>query len=255
MPPGIVLGLACLFLRDPRRHATKRNSTEPAAAHDWKHYSQLARIPSYVINTLAMAAMTFALGALAFWMPRYVCNFRREDLPPGVESSLGRVTMIFGGITVLAGISATLIGGWLGDRLRGRWSGSYFLVSGVGMLVGTPLLLLMLITPFPAAWALIFLAEFCLLLNTGPANAVLANVTQPSIRASAFAINIFLIHLLGDAISPPLVGWITGLAGGNMNFGFAAVSAATALSGLLWLTGIRYLAADTAAVGEVDEPG
>ena len=136
--------------------------------------------------------------------------------------------MIFGGITVLAGISATLIGGWLGDRLRRRWSGSYFLVSGVGMLVGTPLLLLMLITPFPAAWGLIFLAEFCVLLNTGPANAVLANVTQPAIRASAFAINIFLIHLLGDAISPPLVGWITGLAGGNMNFGFAAVSAATA---------------------------
>ena len=122
------------------------------------------------------------------------------------------------------------------------------------MLVGTPIFLLMLITPFPAAWGLIFLAEFCLLLNTGPANAVLANVTQPAIRASAFAINIFLIHLLGDAISPPLVGWITGLAGGNMNFGFAAVSAATALSGVLWLSGIRFLAADTAAVGEADEP-
>ena len=105
------------------------------------------------------------------------------------------------------------------------------------MLVGTPSFCWCWSRRFPTAWGLIFLAEFCLLLNNGPANAVLANVTQPAIRASAFAINIFLIHLLGDAISPSLVGWITGLAGGNMNIGFAAVSVAMALSGVLWMFG------------------
>jgi MFS transporter, Spinster family, sphingosine-1-phosphate transporter len=254
MPPGILLGLACLFIRDPR-HFTK-TKTAPATAtpsYGLKEYAQLARIPSYVINTLAMAAMVFALGAVAFWMPSYVFKFRREDLPPDVEPSLERVNMIFGAVTVIAGITATLIGGWLGDKLRGRFSGSYFLVSGIGMLVGTPLFLLVLVTPFPAAWGLIFVTEFCLLLNTGPANAVLANVTRPTIRSSAFAINIFLIHLLGDAVSPPLVGWITDLAGGNMNAGFAVVSVAIAISGVLWLSGTRFLAADTAAVVKAGE--
>ncbi len=253
VPPGILLGLVCLLIRDPRRSAPGA-LVDHTATRGLREYAALSRIPSYTINTLAMAAMVFALGAVAFWMPDYVFKFRREDLPPGVEPSLGRVTTYFGGITVLAGLTATLFGGWLGDKLRSRWSGSYFLVSGIGMLLGTPLFLLVLVTPFPAAWGLIFLTEFCLLLNTGPANAVLANVTQPAIRASAFAINIFLIHLLGDAVSPPMVGRISDLAGGNMNVGFAAVSVAMAISGLLWLAGVRFLGADTAAVGEANEP-
>jgi len=254
LPPGILLGLVCLAMRDPRQHlAATGQPAPPVANHSLADYASLARIPSYVINTLGMAAMVFALGAVAFWMPNYIYRFRREDLPPGVEPSLERVNMIFGAITVTAGITATLFGGWLGDKLRARWSGSYFLVSGIGMLVGTPIFLLVLVTPFPTAWGLIFLTEFCLLLNTGPANAVLANVTRPAIRSSAFAINIFLIHLLGDAVSPSLVGWITDLAGGNMNVGFTAVTVAIALSGVLWIAGARFLAADTAAAAEVGE--
>ena len=31
-------------------------------------------------------------------------------------------------------------------------------------------------------------------------------MTHPSIRATGFALNILVIHLLGDAISPPIVG-------------------------------------------------
>jgi hypothetical protein len=122
------------------------------------------------------------------------------------------------------------------------------------MLIGTPLFLLVLVTPFPAAWMLIFVAEFCLFLNTGPANAALANVTRPEIRSSAFAINIFLIHLLGDAISPPLVGQINGWYKGNMNIGFAAVSVAIAASGFFWLAGARFLQRDTAAASAGDAP-
>jgi MFS transporter, Spinster family, sphingosine-1-phosphate transporter len=251
LPPGILLGLVCLVMRDPRQHAAASQPAAPVANHSLEDYASLARIPSYVINTLAMAAMVFALGAVAFWMPSYIYGFRREDLPLDVEPSLQRINMIFGGITVTAGITATLFGGWLGDKLRARWSGSYFLVSGIGMLIGTPIFLLVLVTPFPTAWGLIFLTEFCLLLNTGPANAVLANVTRPSIRSSAFAINIFLIHLLGDAVSPSLVGWVTDLAGGNMNVGFTAVTVAIALSGVLWIAGAKFLAADTAAAAEI----
>src|SRR5213078_2879237 len=134
------------------------------------------------------------------------------------------------GITVLTGLSATLLGGYLSDRLRVRWPGSYFTVSGVSMLIGFPVLLLVLVVPFPWTWGLIFIAEFCLFLNTGPTNTILANVTHPAVRASAFALTILIIPALGDTISPPLIGWISGLArspahpGGNMNAGFLVVA-------------------------------
>jgi MFS family permease len=58
-----------------------------------------------------------------------------------------------------------------------------------------------------------FLAEFFLFLNTGPLNTVIVNVTRPAIRAMAFAVNIFFIHALGDAISPTILGRLSDIWG------------------------------------------
>jgi hypothetical protein len=114
------------------------------------------------------------------------------------------------------------------------------------MLAGFPCFLLFLYTPsFPLAWVPLTLAVFCLFFNTGPTNTILANVTHPSIRASAFAINIFVIHLLGDVISPPILGLLIGKED-NYNLAFIVVSAAVLIGGVFWLMGMRFLAEDTA---------
>lgn len=242
VPPGIALGIAALMMKDPGR-----GSGDGAATHRnarLRDYLVLAHTPSYVLNTLGMTAMTFAVGGMAFWMPTYISEFRGLNNPAEVSTT-------FGAITVVGGILGTLLGGLLGDWLIARWPGSYFLVSGTGMLLAFPFFLAALYVPFPYAWGLIFVTELCVFLNTGPSNAALANVTPPAIRASAFAVNIFLIHLLGDAISPPLIGWVSGQFRDasnqdNMNAGFLCVSAAILLSGVTWLFASRYLAHDTA---------
>jgi hypothetical protein len=95
-------------------------------------------------------------------------------------------------------------------------------------------------------WVCIFMACFALFFNTGPTNTILANVTHPQIRASAFALNIFLIHALGDAVSPAIIGGIADHW--SLQAGFLAVSAFVFLGGLLWLWGMRYLERDTARV-------
>src|SRR5262249_15626894 len=124
-----------------------------------------------------------------------------------------------------------------------RYSGSYFLVSGCAMILGFPMILGFLYLPFPWAWIFVFLTVFCLFFNTGPTNTILANVTHPSVRASAFALNILIIHALGDAISPPLIGYIAGLT--SRDVGFIVVSTLMLVGGLLWLWGTRYLQRDT----------
>src|SRR5258708_32577446 len=168
---------------------------------------------------------------------------------------LGNVNFIFGAIVVVAGLSATLLGGIAGDKLRDRFPGSYFLVSGAAMLVGFPLSIAMLYVPFPWAWIFIFLACFCLFFNTGPTNTVLANVTHPAMRASAFALNILIIHALGDVISPLVIGAITDATGKNMNIAFLCVSAMIFVGGLIWLWGARYLQRDTALATKRLDPG
>jgi len=239
-PPGLMLGALCLFMREPRRGEADGSQRREAQAklHD---YLRLFKIPSYVVNTLAMTAMTFAIGGLSFWIPSYIFEYRRQP-------DLARINLVFGAITVVAGFLATLLGGVAGDRLTKRFSGAYFLVSGGGMLCAFPFTLGFLYAPFPLAWLFVFLAVFCLFFNTGPSNTALANVTHPSVRATAFALNIFIIHAAGDAISPPLMGWIAGRW--QMNRAFLVVSAVMLAAGLLWLAGARFLGRDTARASE-----
>lgn len=240
--PGLALAALCVLMRDPR--GVRARAAERNSPVTFKDIAGLFRISSYVFNTAAMTAMTFAIGGISFWLPRYLFRERAADF--GGAPSLGEINLIFGGITVVAGLLATLAGGWAGDRVRRRYPSSYFLVSGAAMVLAFPFTLLMLRTPFPAAWAFVFLAIFFLFFNTGPANAALANVTPPAMRATAFALNIFVIHALGDAISPPLIGWIAGQT--SMNFAFLIVSAMMIVASACWLLGARYLGRDTAAV-------
>jgi MFS transporter, Spinster family, sphingosine-1-phosphate transporter len=232
--PGIILGLLCFFQRDPRAPSGARDERRRAQR---ENYLALLRTRSFVFNCLAQTAMTFALGGLAFWMSAYLI-FRNQ--------SPELATPIFGGITVVAGLLSTLLGGFVADRLRKRFSGSYFLVSGIGMLLAFPLFIGMIYAPFPLAWVFLFGSVFFVFLNTGPSNAALANVAGPKVRASAFALNILIIHLLGDALSPPLLGAIAGRS--NMNVAFLVIGVAMLVSGVIWLFGMKYLAADTAAV-------
>ena len=69
-------------------------------------------------------------------------------------------------------------------------------------------------------------------------------MTPASVRATAYAANIFVIHALGDAISPPIIGLVTDRTG-DMNKAFLIVGGAIVISGLLWLLAARTLDADT----------
>jgi MFS family permease len=237
LPPGLVLAGLCLAQREPPRGAVDRSATtaKPTIFDYW----HIVRTPSYVLNTLGMTAMAFAVGGVAYWMPAYVYEYRL-----GRQVSLDQVTFIFGLIVVVTGLLATLVGGWLGDRLRTVVSGAYFMVSGVGMLAGFVLFLGSLYIPFPYAWGVMALAIFCLFLNTGPTNTILCNVVHASMRSTGFAINIFVIHAFGDAFSPTIIGYVADLT--NFTVAFLVVSGMILISALLWLWGARFLERDTA---------
>jgi sugar phosphate permease len=184
-----------------------------------------------------MTLMTFVLGGLGFWVPAYL-RYRNQSPEVGMT--------IFGLILVVAGLVSTLVGGVIADKLRSRLAGSYFWVSGIGMLIACPIFVVALYIPFPAAWIAMFLAIFFLFLNTGPSNTALANVSLPDVRATAFAANIFVIHAFGDVQAFWLLGYIGGHT--NMQVAFLFLSVIIFASGLAWLIGVKYLPADTAAV-------
>jgi MFS family permease len=236
-PPGLLLGLLCFLQRDPRVAVTTRHPAQESPGRALRDYLNLLRTRSYLINCIAQTLFTFVTGGLGFWVSAYL-RYRNQSPAAGMT--------IFGLITVVAGLVSTLLGGVIADRLRSRLAGSYFWVSGVGMLIACPFFVATLYTPFPAAWVPMFVAIFFLFLNTGPSNTALANVSLPAVRATAFAVNILVIHALGDVQAFWLLGYIGGHT--NMHVAFLFVSGIIFLSGLTWLAGVKYLPGDTAAV-------
>lgn len=231
--PGLLLAFPLWFLREPDLNAGKHNLQKQAVRI--KDYLTLFQNRSFVVNTLSMAAMTFALGGLAQWMPTFICRIHGLDLPAA--------NMIFGAITVLSGLTGTLAGGWLGDRLGTTGGKGYLMVSGWGFLFGVPVAVYTILAQSAVnSLSAMFVAEFLLFLSTSPLNTVIINVTPRPMRAMAFAVNIFFIHALGDAVSPVVLGYLSDLWG--LRTALLITPGTILLAGILSLFCLRYVKED-----------
>jgi len=226
--PGLVLSCVMLAVREPQRGAADV-VTETAALPIGLLLRRLFHNRDYRHATLGTALSTFALGGLAFWMPAFLTQVR------GIPAV--RATLIFGGFTLVNGIIANLVGGWVSDAYLRRHPGAHFLVSGWGLWIGLPLAAVTIFVPrhsilLPAAFG----AEFFLFLNGGPLNAATVNSVPAGIRSTALGVNMVLIHLLGDLISPPIIGEVADLTH-TLMWGVAVVLPAMALAAIVTLRG------------------
>ncbi len=235
--PGLLLSLAVWFLREPTRPDQGDKDISRCGSSP-KSYLSFFRNRSFVVNTLAMAAMTFAMGGLAQWMPTFLFRVHQLDVARG--------NTIFGAITVFAGIAGTLAGGRLGDYFQKKSDKGYLLVSGSGFLIGAPIAFYAIASPsIEGCLAGMFFAEFFLFFNTGPLNTVIVNVSPPGCRAMAFALNIFFIHALGDAVSPTILGWFSDMWG--LRSALLTTPFAIALAALFCFLCTRYIKDDMAS--------
>src|SRR5437867_6412728 len=227
--PGIVLALLALRVPDPIRGATEEPSPFGRGQGEGLNLrttlSSLFHNPTYVGTVLGYAAYTFALGGLAFFMPTYFERVR------GLE--LSHADFIVGSVTVLAGLSGTFLGGYLGDWTAARVKHGQLWLSGASSIAAViPAWLALTVASSPTYIVWFFIAEFLLFLSTGPVNVVIVGAVHPGVRAMAMAVSIFVIHLLGDAISPPIIGWLADFHG--LARAVLIVPVAIAISGLVW---------------------
>jgi MFS family permease len=236
--PGLFLVVPLLMLREPSRGVTDRSAETPGIPAA-KGYRRFLSNRSFIINTLAMTAMTFALGGLAQWFPTFLYRLHGLDVATG--------NTMFGLVTIVAGISGTLAGGWIGDFFQKKSVTGYLFVSGWGFLIAAPVLVFALTThSISACLTATFAAEFFLFLSTGPLNTIIINVTAPAIRAMAFALNIFVIHALGDAISPVIIGALSDMAG--LRSALLITPFAILIAAAFSFFCARYIAGDTMKV-------
>jgi predicted MFS family arabinose efflux permease len=224
--PGFLLGLCMLAIPEPERgkydsiSETTERGTIAGLFHNWAFWTA----------TLGMAFVTFALGGLLVWMPTFLSRLRGYHLE--------QANQIFGLSVLFNGVVATLIGGWLADRLLRRLAGAYYLTSAIGLALALPVMVLALRTTGPMLLPAIVASGFLLLLNTGPLNAAVITSVGAHIRSTAVAINIIVIHLLGDAFSPTLIGYISDRS--SLQTGMMSMTVAILLASVVLFYGIQF---------------
>jgi sugar phosphate permease len=250
--PGLLLAALCLLLRDPPRGIqdtyagqtgappTGAPPTGAVQKNTWAAYGRLVHNKPYALTILGYAAYTFAVGGLAVWMPAFLERSR------GIPRS--EATVSFGAIVVITGFVGTFVGGWLGDYCAKYSRRAYLWLSAIATLVAAPFVWMALTTNSHTVYLVCMVwAQLCLFLSTGPINAAIINLVSATERATAIALGVFIIHLLGDALSPPLIGALSDRF--SLAEAVKIVPIAVVIGGCFWAWAARAQArADAAAV-------
>ncbi|HTB95606.1 MAG TPA: MFS transporter [Terracidiphilus sp.] len=196
--PGLLIAvLYGFFGREPVRGASDHLKPTPSRATFWGLLTNMA----FLTGTFGLAALTFAMGGISAWMP----EFLRRTAGLSVAGS----SQIVGAATVVDGILGTLIGGWIAQRWLRTNHRALYLLSFWSVVLTLPFGALVFFGPHRWAVPALFAAEFFLFLNTGPLNTAIVNSVSAGVRATAIALNLFIIHFFGDTFSPQIIGAIS----------------------------------------------
>ena len=225
--PGILIAvLLYFFVSEPERGGADHLSP----TLDRSTICGLFRNPAFWFATLGLATLTFSMGGISVWLPTFYARFGGY--------SLLEANQRIGAITVIDGLAGTIIGGWLAQRWLRTNHRALYLVSALSALLAIPGALVVFFGPKSLMLPATLVAEFFLFLGTGPINAAIMNSIAARIRASAVAINLFMIHALGDAPSPRIIGWVSDNHGLRIGLGLTLLT--MLLSAIILFTGARF---------------
>ena len=224
--PGFLIAMAFLFVREPSRGSA--DSLTPTLNR--ATLSGLTRNPAFWCATLGLAMWTFAVGGISTWLPTFLVRFG--------SMSVAKAGTVAGGLTVVCGLLGTIVGGWVAQRWQHHNHRALYMLSGWGSVLAIPFAAAVFFGPPSVFIAGAFLAEFFLFLGTGPLNAAIVNSVAAPIRATAISVNLFIIHVLGDAFSPTLIGKISDAT--NLRIGLGVTLISLAASGAILFLGARY---------------
>lgn len=230
--PGLALALVCLMIQEPERTLSKQ---KPDIRRDFR---TLFDTELYRKGVLGFCAYTAAIGAFSYWAPKFL--FKNFGM------SLKAANFNFGLVTVVAGAAATAIGGKWADAVRAKAEREakpgdvdnetvrgLLRICAIGSAIGAPLAVACFLSPSPTLFfVLVFFDILALFLCTSPINAVILRAVPPELRASAMALSIFAIHILGDLWSPPVVGFLADHA--PIATAMMTLPAAIAVSAWIW---------------------
>jgi len=225
--PGVIIAiLIALFMREPERGASQHDK----AKLEKETVLSLIKNPAYLCSILGYAAVTFSLGGISWWMPSFL-----QRVDGRSESS---AAFLMGAITVVTGLGGTIVGGTIAQKWSMRNAKALYLVPAISAATAVPPALVCFFGPKQFTLPALALAIFLIFLGTGPVNAATLNAVRPEIRATAMAGQLLVIHALGDAISPRIIGTVSDHSTLNMGLGSTLIT--MLLAAVIFYIGSHY---------------
>jgi MFS transporter, Spinster family, sphingosine-1-phosphate transporter len=232
--PGIALALLTLLVDEPARAEHTHRKT------GLRDYVELFRRPVYRATVLGYVAQTFALGGFTAWAATFL--YRKLCL------ELKAADSYFGAITVVTGLLGTALGGTLADRLAKEDRARVNLrICAWSSLLAAPAALVALLRPTPTGFLIALgVCELAVFMSIAPTNSAVLSSVPAHMRAQAMAASIFSIHLFGDLVSPPIIGFASDAFGdlkdrcsgaAGLQTGMYLLPLALLLSGVAWWRG------------------
>lgn len=226
VPGTIIAILIALFMREPARGASQHDK----ARLEKETVLSLIKNPAYLCSILGYAAVTFSLGGISWWMPSFL-----QRVDGRSESS---AAFLMGAITVVTGLGGTITGGWIAQRWSRTNPKALYLVPAISAAIAVPPALVCFFGPKTLTLPGLAVAIFLIFLGTGPVNAATLNAVRPEIRATAMAGQLFIIHALGDAISPRIIGTVSDHS--NLNLGLGSTLITMLVAAVIFYIGSHY---------------
>jgi MFS transporter, Spinster family, sphingosine-1-phosphate transporter len=225
--PGVIIALLIAFLmKEPARGASQQDK----AKLEKGTVLSLLKNKAYLSSILGYAAVTFSLGGISWWMPSFL-----ERVGGHSQSS---AAFLMGAITVVTGLGGTITGGIIAQRWSRKTSKALYLVPAISAALAVPPALVCFFGPKSLTIPSLAVAIFFIFLGTGPVNAATVNAVRPEIRATALAGQLFIIHALGDAISPRIIGAVSDRS--TLNLGLGSTLITLVLASIIFFIGSRY---------------
>jgi MFS family permease len=199
--PGIVLAFIVSRFSEPERGSFDplESAARPPLSRALR---QLAANRPFILLVIAFIAQIFSYNAVEFWLPTLL---QRDKALPLVSANT-----TFGTVVAVAGFVGPLLGGFLGNLLASRNSLGYYWICAISMIVSVvPVLGFAALTRGTLVFGTVFLEVLLGNMSIGLVMALLVSVVVPGLRATATAIMLTAVHVLGDGISVPLIGYIS----------------------------------------------
>ena len=174
--------------------------------------------PVYLMTSLGYAAYTAVIAGFSYYGPTYI----RKRSSWGIAET--EADTVFGGIVAVTGLIGTALGGIVLDRCSGKAEGAERLVPALGtvlieVVIGTAICVgAGYCETANAFFICLALGVLVMFMTTAGVNVALMWSVPPANRATAMALSVIIIHLLGDVPSPIVIGEIDRQASPQMTF-------------------------------------